>query len=157
MDGALLQDRLSRGMGAAARAFGMPNDLFRPRGTDNPVKPEKAVLRLAAAFDGGDPGYRRPRGYDRALRGTFDADFTQVGDYLVGPRGVLFIVALPPLLRAVVRADQRGVRRAATGRGGDAGTERVWRGAGATAAAGADRVAGRVGLRQRGGARAIAG
>ena len=99
MDGATLQDRLSRGMGAAARVFGLPYDLFRPRGTDEPLVPEKRVLRLCAAFDGGDPGYRRPRGYERALRGTFDGDCTQVGDYLVGPRGVLFIAGLPPLAR----------------------------------------------------------
>ncbi len=99
MDAVSLQDRLSRGMGAAARVFGMPNDLYRPRGTDDPLKPEKQVLRLPAAFDWGDPGYRRPRGYDRSLRGTFDVDCTQVGDYLVGPRGVLFIAASPPLLR----------------------------------------------------------
>ena len=86
-------------MGAAARVFGMPNDLFRPRGIDDPLLPEKRILRLSAAFDGGDPGYRRPRGYERALRGMFDGDCTQVGDYLAGPRGVLFIVALPPLAR----------------------------------------------------------
>ena len=99
MDGAGLQDRLSRGMGAAARVFGMPHDLFRPRGFADPVAAERRVMRLPAAFDGGDPGYRRPAGYARAVRGTFDADETRVGDYLVGPRGVLFIVALPSLLR----------------------------------------------------------
>ena len=35
MDGVELQDRFSRGMGAAARALGMPHDLFRPHGTDS--------------------------------------------------------------------------------------------------------------------------
>ncbi len=99
MNGAGLQDRFSRGMGAAARVFGMPHDLFRPRGTGDPVAAELRVMRLPAAFDGGDPGYRRPRGYERSLRGMFDADVTEVGDYLVGPRGVLFIVARPALLR----------------------------------------------------------
>lgn len=99
MDGAGLQDRFSRGMGAAARVFGMPHDLFRPVGAGDPVDAGKLVMRLSASFDGGDPGYRRPRGYERALRGLFDADCTRVGDYLVGPRGVLFIVAAPALLR----------------------------------------------------------
>ena len=99
MDGAGLQDRYSRGLGAAARVFGMPHDLFRPRGVAAPVALERRVLRLPAAFDGGDPGYRRPRGYERALRGMFDADCTCVGDYLVGPRGVLFIAALPAMAR----------------------------------------------------------
>lgn len=99
MDGTDLQDRLSRGMGAAARVFGVPYDVFRPWGTDAPLVSAKRVLRMHAAFDGGDPGYRRPRGYERALRGTFDGDCTRVGDYVTGPRGVLFIAALPALAR----------------------------------------------------------
>ena len=86
-------------MGAAARVLGMPYDLFRPVGCEGPMRPERRVLRLCAAFDGGDPGYRRPRGYERALRGVFDADCTQVGDYMSGARGVLFIAALPTLQR----------------------------------------------------------
>lgn len=99
MDGAGLQDRYSRGLGAAARVFGMPHDLFRPHGVADPLLTERWVLRLPAAFDGGDPGYRRPRGYERALRGMFDVDCTRVGDYLVGPRGVLFIASAPSLAR----------------------------------------------------------
>ena len=99
MDGVTLQDRLSRGMGAAARVFGLPYDVFRPHGVCAPMASERRVLRMHAAFDGGDPGYRRPRGYERALRGTFDADCVRVGDYLVGERGVLFIAGLPALAR----------------------------------------------------------
>ena len=99
MDGVTLQDRLSRGMGAAARVFGLPYDVFRPSGTCAPMVSERRVLRMYAAFDGGDPGYRRPRGYERALRGTFDADCVAVGDYLVGERGVLFVAGLPALAR----------------------------------------------------------
>ena len=99
MDGATLDDRFSRGMGAAARVFGLPYDVFRPKGPERPLRSERRVLRMMAAFDGGDPGYRRPRGYERALRGTFDAACTLVGDYVTGPRGVLFIVARPPMSR----------------------------------------------------------
>ena len=33
------------------------------------------------------------------MRGTFDGDCVQVGDYLVGDRGVLFIAGMPPLAR----------------------------------------------------------
>ena len=95
----MLQDRFSRGMGAAARALGQPYDLYRPVGALEPLAPERRMLRLWAAFDLGDPGYRRPRGYERGLRGTFDGDCTAVGDYLLGPRGILFIAMLPPLQR----------------------------------------------------------
>ena len=77
----------------------MGYDLFRPVGAFRPLLPERRVLRLAAAFDGGNPGYRRPRGYERAMRGTFDADCTLVGDYLVGARGTLFVAMLPALQR----------------------------------------------------------
>ncbi len=99
MDGVLLQDRLARGMGAAARVMGEAYDLMRPRGAVDPVLAERRVLRLSAVFDGGDPGYRRARGYERALRGMFDTAYVAVGDYLVGSRGVLFVAALPPLAR----------------------------------------------------------
>lgn len=99
MDGLALQDRFSKGMGAAARALGMPHDLYRPDGVEDPLLADRRVLRLFAAFDLGNPGYHRPRGYERALRGTFDADCTQVGDYLRGPRGIFFIALLPPLQR----------------------------------------------------------
>lgn len=99
MEHALLQDRLSRGMGAAARVLGAQYDLMRPRDAVAPTRPELRLLRLSAAFDGGNPGYGRPRGYDRALRGTFDSAYVAVGDYLVGPRGVLFVALLPPLHR----------------------------------------------------------
>lgn len=118
MDGATLADRLSRGMGTAARVFGTPYDAFRPRGAENPLRPELRFLRLPAAFDGGDPGYRRPRGYERALRGTFDSAYLQVGDLLRGARGVLFVAALPPLNRplcVVTNATVRAARPAGAG------------------------------------------
>lgn len=98
MDGTLLQDRLSRGMGAAARVFGLPYDAYRPIAPD-PLRPEGRFLRLPAAFDGGDPGYRRPAGYERALRATLDSAYLRVGDILRGPRGTLFLAHLPPLYR----------------------------------------------------------
>jgi len=113
MDGATLADRLSRGMGAAARVFGTPYDAFRPRGDGDPLRLELRFLRLPAAFDGGDPGYRRPRGYDRALRGTFDSAYLRVGDLLRGARGVLFVAMLPPLNRplcVLTNAVVRGAR-----------------------------------------------
>ncbi len=99
MDVALVQDRLSRGMGVAALAVGAQYDLLRPQGPANPMRPELRVLRLAALFDGGSPGYSRPRGYERALRGTFDSAYVAAGDYFRGSRGVLFAAMLPPLAR----------------------------------------------------------
>ena len=99
MEGALLADRLSRGMGVAARAMGLPYDAYRAQGANDPLRAELRFLRLAAAFDGGDTGYRRPTGYERGLRGTFDSAYLRVGDLLRGARGVLFVAMLPPLER----------------------------------------------------------
>lgn len=124
MDGILLADRLSRGMGAAARVLGEAYDAFRPRGTNDPLRVEGRFLRLPAAFDGGDPGYRRPAGYERALRGTFDAAYLRVGDLLQGPRGVLFVVMLPPLNRplcVLANATASVVRPAGPGMAGLSG------------------------------------
>lgn len=98
MDAGRLHDLISRGMGSAARVIGEDCDLFRPRGVARPLAPENRIMRLPVILDGGDPGYRRPRGYDRALRATFDGIAVHVGDYLRGPRGVLFVAALPPML-----------------------------------------------------------
>lgn len=98
MDAQRVQDRISRGMGNAARAIGEDYDLFRPTGAFRPLSPENRIMRLPVILDGGYPGYRRPRGYDRALRATFDSIAVHIGDYLHGPRGVLFVAALPPML-----------------------------------------------------------
>jgi hypothetical protein len=99
MDASTLSDRVSRGMGVAARVFGTPYDAYRPRGAVDPLRPELRFLRLPAAFDGGNPGYRRPAGYERAQRGIFDSAYLQVGDLLRGARGVLFVALLPALDR----------------------------------------------------------
>ena len=113
MDAATLSDRVSRGMGVAARVFGTPYDAYRPRGAVDPLRPELRFLRLPAAFDGGNPGYPRPAGYGRAQRGIFDGAYLRVGDLLRGARGVLFVALLPALDRplcvltnAVVRASR---------------------------------------------------
>lgn len=101
MDAARIQDRFSHGMGAAARVMGEEYDLFRPFEPVRPLASQNRVMRLPVIFDGGDPGYRRPRGYERALRATFDGVAVAIGDYLQGPRGVLFVAALPPMMRAL--------------------------------------------------------
>ena len=101
IDRAGVQDRLNRGMGAGARVLGAPYDLFRPRGATRPLAPGNRVMRLPVVLDGGDPGYRRPRGYERGMRAMFDGVLVRPGDYLVGVLGVLFVAGMPPLQRAL--------------------------------------------------------
>ena len=99
MDAERLHDRISRGMGNAARVIGEDYDLFRPRGSARPLAPENRIMRLPVIIDWASPNYQRPRGFERALRATFDGISALVGDYIRGPRGVLFIAALPLLSR----------------------------------------------------------
>lgn len=94
-----LQDRIARGMGAAARHIGQPYDAFRPAPSGSPLAMTNRYLRLPAAFNAEDPHFKKPTGYGRATWfGIFDSAYTRVGDYLSGPGGIFFIAAQQPLL-----------------------------------------------------------
>jgi hypothetical protein len=94
-----LQDRISRGLGAAARHIGAPYDAYRPVGPADPLTPANRYLRLPAAFDAEDPSFQRPSGYGRATWfGIFDSAYTQPGDFLRGPGGTFFVAAQQSLL-----------------------------------------------------------
>ncbi|MDT7953345.1 MAG: hypothetical protein RQ966_17725 [Acetobacteraceae bacterium] len=94
-------DIMNRGLGNAARATGHDYDVFRPRTPLDPLASENLIMRLPMSLGSVSSGLRLPRGFERAITATFDALASQVGDYLRGPRGVLFIAVLPPLRRAV--------------------------------------------------------
>jgi hypothetical protein len=94
-----LQDRISRGFGAAARHIGAPYDAYRSAGATDPLASANRYLRLPAAFDAEDPSFQRPSGYGRATWfGIFDGAYTQPGDYLRGPAGTFFVAAQQALL-----------------------------------------------------------
>jgi hypothetical protein len=94
-----LQDRIARGLGAAARHIGAPYDAFRPKSAHDPLATPNRYLRLHAAFNAEDPGFKHPNGYGRATWfGVFDSAYTRPGDYLRGPAGIFFIAAQPALL-----------------------------------------------------------
>ncbi|MBN9560257.1 MAG: hypothetical protein J0H14_05940 [Alphaproteobacteria bacterium] len=99
MDAAILQDRISRGLGTAARRIGASTDAYRPRGTSDPLARANRFLRLPAAFSGPDGKFARPNGYGDALWfGVFDAAYTRPGDYLVQGGSIWFVAAQQPLL-----------------------------------------------------------
>jgi len=99
MDAASLQDRISRGLGTAARRIGASTDAYRPRGLSDPLARANRFLRLPAAFTGPDGKFARPNGYGDALWfGVFDAAYTCPGDYLVQHSGTWFVAAQQPLL-----------------------------------------------------------
>ncbi len=102
MDARTLQDRIDRGLGAAARHVGAPCDAYRPRDPLDPLAPTSRTLRLNAAFTAEDLRLRRPAGYGHATwSGVFDTAYTRPGDYLVGPAGTFFIAAQQSLLPAL--------------------------------------------------------
>lgn len=94
-----LQDRISRGLGTAARRIGRRTDAFRPRDITDPLGRTYRYLQLFAAFSAPDGKFGRPNGYGAALwHGVFDSAYTRPGDYLVQDVGIWFIAAQQLLL-----------------------------------------------------------
>ena len=60
MDPAKLQDRVHRGLNAAARAVGADTDAYRPSGASEPLAPRNRFLRLRAAFTSRDGKFAHP-------------------------------------------------------------------------------------------------
>lgn len=108
MDGAALQDRISRGLGVAARRIGVRTDAYRPRGASDPLASANRYLRLPAAFSTTDGKFGHANGYGDALWvGVFDAAYTRPGDYLVQDAGRWFVAAQQHLLPVLcVKADR---------------------------------------------------
>jgi hypothetical protein len=104
MDGARVQDLISRGMGTAARMVGVRCDAYRPSGDADPLAPVNRFLQLTAAFNAADPSFSRAQAYGRPVwYGVFDSAYTVPGDYLVECGGARrwFVAAQAPLLPVV--------------------------------------------------------
>jgi hypothetical protein len=99
MDGPTLQDRVSRGMGVAARRVGIPYVVSRPCGATSPLAARNRVIKLCAAFEPGNSRGRAISGYGGLLwLGIFDNSYTQAGDYLANCDTVYFVAAQLPLV-----------------------------------------------------------
>jgi len=117
MDGICLQDKISRGMGLAARKLGTPFVVYRPRCASHPLSSRNRIIKLYASFNAEDERFRSVSGFGRPVWwGVFDASYTQPGDYLVGSSGTYFVCAQRPLLPVQCVATNRVVQilRAAT-------------------------------------------
>ena len=97
MDVISLQDKITRGMGVAARKLGLACIVYRPRTAAQPVSDGNRVIKLFAAFApegvGGGASSLQP-----LWRGTFDAVYTQTGDYLVASDRTYFVGSQLPAL-----------------------------------------------------------
>jgi hypothetical protein len=99
MDGLALADKISRGMGAAARRIGSPYIVYRPVAAATPINSRNRIIRLFAAFNAGDGRFVRGEPYgDAVWWGVFDASYTRPGDFLVGAGGTFFIASQAALL-----------------------------------------------------------
>ncbi len=108
MNGAMLQDRIFRGMGMAAWRIGTPHEVFRPTGPRYPLARDNRRLQLQATFSAQDARFSKPAAFGQAAWwGVFDAAYTAPGDYLVGAHGTFFVAAQQPLLPVLcVRANR---------------------------------------------------
>jgi hypothetical protein len=110
MDPISLQDRIARGLGAAARAVGESADAYRPSGPVTPLDAANRYLRLPAVFSAVRGGFDRSVTFGEALwHGVFDSAYTRPGDYLVQQAGTWFVVAQPPLMPVLCARANRTV------------------------------------------------
>jgi hypothetical protein len=97
MDGLKLADRLAYGAGCAARRVGFLHDAYRSKKPHYPIDLTNRFLRLSVAYvlPGGSVG--APSGFGVPFRQAWaDWSYLQVGDYLVGPEGTVFVAAIEP-------------------------------------------------------------
>jgi len=97
MDGLKLADRLAYGAGCAARRVGFLHDAYRPNGPVPPIDLANRFLRLCVGYvlPGGSVG--APAGFGVPFRQAWaDWSYLQVGDYLAGPEGVVFVATIEP-------------------------------------------------------------
>jgi len=91
MDGAALQNLISKGWGTAARRTGLPYVLYHPCGLTNPLGTRNRVIKLNAVLE---PSRDGTNGYGGVLwRAVFDTLYSREGDYLQGPEGIFFIAS----------------------------------------------------------------
>ena len=87
-----LQDRISMGMGAAARRMGESYTVFRPAGIDRPLREHNRIIDLLAAFQPVGHGTSSGRGAV-VWDATYDGHYTTEGDYLVNKQNIFFVAS----------------------------------------------------------------
>lgn len=117
MDGATLNARVYAAYAKAATYIGTTYQHFRPVGSGNPLAPGNLSLRagcrmadMMVSLNADDPKYARPNVYGQATwYAVADGAQLQVGDYIVGLEGTLFVAALQPLLPIYMVSCNRSV------------------------------------------------
>jgi len=98
MDGATIQDRLSKAWGIVAVQTGQPFIVYKPCNNASPVASCNRIIKINASFSAGGAGPPGVLGYGGVLwRGTFDSHYTNPGYYLAGRDSTFFVASQCPL------------------------------------------------------------
>ncbi len=99
MDGATLQARFYKGLAIAALKIGTAYHHYRPTSASNPVGIATQLADIQVSLNADDPTYARPNVYGKATwYAIMDGSQMQVGDYIVGIEGTLFVASMQQLL-----------------------------------------------------------
>lgn len=99
MNGTKLNAKVWAGYAKAAKFVGTPYAHYRPSGPNSPLAAGNRLADLPVSLNAEDPRYARPNVYGKATwYAVADGAQLQVGDYIVGIEGTLFVAALQQLL-----------------------------------------------------------
>lgn len=99
MDGTTLNSKVMAGYAKAAQKIGTTYQHYRPSSANTPIAAGNRLADMPVSLNATDPTYSRPNVYGKAAwYAVADASLLQVGDYLVGAAGAVFVAALQQLL-----------------------------------------------------------
>jgi hypothetical protein len=99
MNGTKLNTLVYKGYAKAATKIGTPYQHYRPLSATNPLASGNRLADMPVSLNANDPQYSRPNMYGKATwYAVADGSQLQVGDYIVGIEGTLFVAALQQLL-----------------------------------------------------------
>lgn len=99
MNGATINAKVWAGYAKAANIIGTEYQHFRPSSATNPLASGNAMAPLMVSLNADDPKYARPEVYGKATwYAVADGSQLQIGDYIVGIEGTLFIAAMQQML-----------------------------------------------------------
>lgn len=99
MDGAMINAKVYAGYAKAAQRIGTTYQHYRPTSASNPISAGTRMADMLASLNANDPRYSRPNMYGKSTwYAVADGTRLQVGDYIIGIEGTLFVAALQQLL-----------------------------------------------------------
>ncbi len=99
MDGVTLNGKVWGGYAKAAAKIGTAYNHYRPTSASNPIGAGTLLGSMLVSLNADDPRYSRPNVYGKSTwYAVADGSQMQVGDYIVGIEGTLFVAALQQLL-----------------------------------------------------------